>query len=99
MALPDLTVEVVYGTRDRQDLIKLTVLAGTSVIEAVQRSGMLDRFPELDIRELAMGIFGEPASADAVLREGDRVEIYRPLIKDPKDKRRERAKAHASGRR
>jgi hypothetical protein len=64
---------------------------GTTARQAVERSGILQRFPEIDLDQVNLGIFGQVVSPDAGLRDGDRVEIYRPLIAEPKQARRERA--------
>ncbi|PHX38815.1 protein RnfH [Pseudomonas sp. NZIPFR-PS5] len=92
-------VEVVYAAVDHQALLALDVPAGTSVRAAAIASGMAERFPELDLAQCPMGIFGKLVG-DPERREleaGDRVEIYRPLLADPKEVRRLRAlKAAAS---
>tara|TARA_Y100001972_G_scaffold82582_1_gene100534 strand:+ start:117 stop:431 length:315 start_codon:yes stop_codon:yes gene_type:complete len=89
-----LNVEVVYALPDRQKLISLRVPAGTSMYEAVQQSGITGFFPELDIERSSMGIFSkvEANPKARMLAEGERVEIYRSLIIDPKDNRKERAR-------
>jgi uncharacterized protein len=89
-----LNVEVVYALPDRQKLIPLRVAEGTTMFDAVQQSGITGFFPELDIERVAMGVFAkvEASPKTRVLAEGERVEIYRPLIIDPKDNRKERAK-------
>jgi len=87
-------VEVAYATPERQEIIALTVPEGTSVQEAVLRSAICDLFPEIDPENQNMGIFGKVVKdpKDHHLREGDRVEIYRPLLIDPKEARANRAK-------
>src|SRR5690606_27056208 len=75
----------------RQVLVALTVPAGTTAGEAVRRAGMQERFPELDVAKAKIGVFGRLCSSDRVLAAGDRVEIYRPLLADPKEVRRKRA--------
>lgn len=85
-------VEVAYGTQERQVLLELEVPAGTTVIDAIERSGILTRFPEIDLSSARLGVFSEPIAPDATLSEHDRVEIYRPLVIDPKEARRRRAK-------
>jgi len=87
-----LRVEVVYALPAEQVLIGLEVEEGTTVAQAIERSGILARFPGIRPTGDNVGIFGAPASPDAPLRDGDRVELYRPLISDPKQARRERAK-------
>lgn len=85
-------VEVVYALRDRQVLLEVTLARGATARQAVERSGILQRCPEIDPARATLGVFGRIASPDVRLRDGDRVEIYRPLIADPKDARRERAR-------
>lgn len=84
-------VEVAYAKLHEQALLELYVDAGATVEEAVQRSGILERFPEIDLSQNKLGIFGKATQLDARLDEGDRVEIYRPLIADPKEQRKKRA--------
>lgn len=94
MALPEkFQVEVAYGIPERQAVISLWIEPGATVAEAVQQSGMVDLFPEIDIRSSKFGIFGRRAESTAVLAPGDRVEIYRDLVMDPKMARRLRANA------
>ena len=84
-------VEVAYAKLDEQVLLELEVDAGITLREAVERSGLLQRFPEIDLATNKVGIFGKLARLDARLVQGDRVEIYRPLIADPKEQRKKRA--------
>ncbi len=85
-------VEVAYAKPDVQVIIPLEVEEGTTLEEAIQRSGILEQFPEIELGKTnKTGIFGKIAKSDTVLREHDRVEIYRPLIADPKESRRKRA--------
>ena len=84
-------VEVVYATRERQKLVSLEVENGCTVGEAIERSGLQDEFPDLVIDPRAVGIFSRKVPPEHVLQPGDRVEIYRPLIADPKEARRQRA--------
>lgn len=86
-----LTVEVVYAAPERQRLVSVSVPAGARVAEAIAASGVLQEFPEIDLTSNRVGIFGQLTRLDEVLRDGDRVEIYRPLIADPKEARRRRA--------
>lgn len=86
-----INIEVVYALPDEQILLKQTVPAGTTIAEAVQSSGVLARHPEIDLSINKLGLFGKLSKADAVLRDKDRIEIYRPLIADPKEVRRKRA--------
>jgi putative ubiquitin-RnfH superfamily antitoxin RatB of RatAB toxin-antitoxin module len=86
-------IEVVYAAEDRQVLLAVTVPAGTQLRAAVQASGIAVQFPELDLADCPLGIFGRVVT-DADVRpvqDGDRIEIYRPLLADPKEVRRLRA--------
>ena len=85
-------VEVVYALRNRQYLLEVTLVGEATVRQAVERSGILQLCPGIDLARTTLGIFGKIATPDTKLRHGDRVEIYRPLIADPKDARRERAR-------
>ena len=85
-------VEVVYALPDRQRVVTLALPeAGLTAQAAVERSGLLDEFPELRGRALVLGIYGTVCAPDRLLRDRDRVEIYRPLRVDPRTSRRERA--------
>ena len=84
-------IEVVYALPDEQALIALDVPEGTTARQAVERSGLAQRYPEIDPARVKLGIFGRVAPGDRALRDGDRVEIYRSLRVDPKDARRARA--------
>ena len=84
-------VELVYALPTEQILLKSEVPKGTTIAEAVKLSGILDKFPEIDLEKGRFGIFGKLSKVDTVLREKDRIEIYRPLIADPKEVRRKRA--------
>jgi len=93
-------IEVVYATADRQFLLALTVPVGTSLRAAVEMSGIALQFPELNLADSPLGIFGKVV-AQAELRAvqaGDRIEIYRPLLVDPKEVRRLRAARAAMAR-
>ena len=84
-----LAVEVVYATKEQQYLVGLEVDAGTTALAAVQLSGLYTQFPHT--QDYPMGIFGKAVPADTVLEDHDRVELYRPLLIDPKENRRRRA--------
>ncbi len=84
-------IEVVYALPDVQVLIPLEVEEGTTLRSAIERSGVLERFPEINLEKTKVGIFGKLSKLDAPLRAKDRVEIYRPLIADPKEVRKQRA--------
>jgi len=84
-------VEVAYALPDKQVIIPLEVEPGTTLEQAVALSGITKEFPEIDLSVNKVGIFSKLSKRDAVLREHDRVEIYRKLIADPKKVRKERA--------
>ena len=86
-----IAVEVAYAKPDEQLILKLEVVPGTTLQQAIEQSGILDRFPEIDPTRLKAGVFGKLKKLDQTLRAGDRVEIYRPLIADPKQVRKQRA--------
>jgi hypothetical protein len=88
-----IAVEVAYAKADEQLILKLEVAPGTTLKQAVEQSGILERFPEIDPAQLKAGVFGKLKKLDQTLREGDRIEIYRPLIADPKQVRKQRAAA------
>lgn len=92
-------VEVVYALAQRQRLVALDVEPGCTALAAAQHSGIDREFPEIDWRTAVLGIFGRIVDMPArhVLEEGDRVEIYRPLLIDPKAVRRERAQQKKKG--
>ncbi|MEY4685441.1 MAG: hypothetical protein RLZ25_1900 [Pseudomonadota bacterium] len=92
-----LQIEVAYALPSRQEIIALEVEEGCSLMEAIMQSGILDRFSEIDIERDATGIFGQVMPGTQILREGDRVEIYRPLTADPRVARRVRSKSKPSG--
>jgi putative ubiquitin-RnfH superfamily antitoxin RatB of RatAB toxin-antitoxin module len=79
-------IEVAYALPDEQFLCEETVAEGTTVGEALKASKLLKKFPDLNID--SVGIFSQEVSLDRVLREGDRIEVYRPLIADPRERRR-----------
>jgi len=86
-----LTVEVACALPRRQLILELQVDQGTTAEQAIRTSGILDQFPEIDLQSSKVGIFGKPCKLSQTLHHGDRVEIYRPLIADPKEIRKQRA--------
>ena len=86
-----ITVEVAYALPHKQALLEIQVAAGTTVLEAAQQSNIADKFDGVDLENAKFGIFGQVVAPRQVLRNGDRVEIYRPLIADPKEVRKARA--------
>ena len=85
-------IEVAYAGVDKQALLAFAVALGTTVAEAIEQSAIRDEFPEIPEELAAVGIFSRKVPLERVLRDGDRIEIYRPLIIDPKEARRRRAK-------
>jgi putative ubiquitin-RnfH superfamily antitoxin RatB of RatAB toxin-antitoxin module len=90
-APPDIQVEVVYALPQQQVLLRVSMTEGGTVEDAIRSSGVLEKFPDIDLARHKAGIFSKLARLDEKLRDGDRVEIYRPLIADPKEVRRKRA--------
>jgi putative ubiquitin-RnfH superfamily antitoxin RatB of RatAB toxin-antitoxin module len=84
-------VEVALAMPARQELVVLEVAAGTTLAQAIALSGVTQMFAGFEVDLTKVGIFGHKADPDQVLRAGDRVEIYRPLLADPKEVRRQRA--------
>ncbi|TQV73204.1 RnfH family protein [Aliikangiella marina] len=84
-------IELIYALPDEQDLIELDVKDGTTIEQAIIQSGLLERYPQIDLQSNKVGIFSKVAKLDTTLREGDRIEIYRPLIADPKEVRKRKA--------
>ncbi|HRE17939.1 MAG TPA: RnfH family protein [Rhodocyclaceae bacterium] len=84
-------VEVCYALPDRQALVKIRLPSGGTVRQAIEASGLLEKFPEIDLAKNKLGVFAKLSKPDAPLRDRDRVEIYRPLIADPKEVRKQRA--------
>ncbi len=91
MADDVLEVQVAYAKPEEQYIVVLEVEQGTTLEQAIERSGILARYPEIDSQSAKVGIFGKAASRTTKLSAGDRVEIYRPLIADPKEARKKRA--------
>ena len=91
MTETNIRVEVAYGRLDEQVILELDAEPGITAREAVELSGIIQRFPEIDLTSNKIGVFGKAVKPDAKLNPGDRVEIYRPLIADPKEQRKKRA--------
>jgi hypothetical protein len=91
MSLETIAVAVAYARPNQQWWLQLTLPAGSTALDAVRASGLMDRCPELLEATLDLGLYARPCRHDTVLVEGDRVDIYRPLTADPKEVRRQRA--------
>ena len=91
-------VEVAYALPNKQSIVALDVPAGCSVFEAAELSGIVELYPEIELGSAKMGIFGKAVADPRAqqLKPGDRVEIYRPLVIDPKEARRARARNSAA---
>lgn len=86
-----LNVELVYATHEQQKTLKLTMPEGSTIHEVILRSTILEFFPEIDLNQQKVGIFSKVRALTDQVQEGDRIEIYRPLLIDPKEARRARA--------
>lgn len=94
-----INIEVVYGTPEKQLILKVLVASDATVEQTIKTSGMSRYFPEIDLSENKVGIWNRTCKLTDTLKDGDRIEIYRPLIADPKEVRRMRAeKAKEEGR-
>lgn len=91
MSSPHIMVEVAYALPHKQLIIPITMPPESNAEAAIRASGILDKFPEIDLSVNQIGIFGKLSKLDAPLRNLDRIEIYRPLIADPKEVRKQRA--------
>lgn len=86
-------VEIAYALPEEQVILVVEDAKGLTAEQAIIKSGVLDKYPEIDLSKHKIGIFGKVKPLSEILREGDRVEIYRPLLADPKEIRRQRAAA------
>jgi len=91
MIAASISVEVMYALPDLQPLLRVQLAEGATVEDAIRASGVLDAHPEIDLAKNKVGIFSKLVKLDEKVRDRDRVEIYRPLIADPKEVRRKRA--------
>lgn len=90
MAAEFINVEVAYARPDQQVIVAVSVPAETSAEQAILASGILERFPEIDLSQQKVGIFSQICTLQKILNNGDRIEIYRPLLQDPMTARRNR---------
>lgn len=91
-------VEVAYARPERQLILEVDLSIDATIADAIRLSGIKEHFPEIDLNVNKVGIFGKLARLDGRLRDGDRVEIYRKLIADPKEARRQRAAGESAER-
>jgi len=93
--VPDIAVEVVYALPEKQYQLTVKLAEGSTVEQAIQASGVLELRRDIDLSENKVGIFSRPVKLGDEVQDGDRIEIYRPLIADPKELRRQRAERAA----
>ncbi len=86
-----INIEIAYALPQKQEMVHLDLPAGSTVQQAIDASGLRQKYPEIDLAKNKVGVFGKLTRPDAPLRDRDRVEIYRPLIADPKEVRKKRA--------
>jgi putative ubiquitin-RnfH superfamily antitoxin RatB of RatAB toxin-antitoxin module len=91
MMLEEIMVEVAYALPEEQVIISIKVPTKSEVKQAIEKSGIQKKFPSIDLSKNKVGIFGKKTTLDHPLKDRDRIEIYRPLILDPKEMRRKRA--------
>jgi putative ubiquitin-RnfH superfamily antitoxin RatB of RatAB toxin-antitoxin module len=84
-------VEVTYAKPERQEIVSVKLPEGSTIQQAIEASGLAQRHPEIDVAKAKVGIYGKLSKMDTVVRARDRIEIYRPLIADPKEVRKQRA--------
>ena len=87
----EINIELIYPLPDEQILISITVKQGTNLEQAIEQSGILRKYTEIDLSINKVGIFSKATKLTEILREGDRIEIYRSLIADPKEARKKKA--------
>jgi putative ubiquitin-RnfH superfamily antitoxin RatB of RatAB toxin-antitoxin module len=92
---PEIKVEVVYALPEKQYLLNVRLAQGSTVEQAIAASGILELRTDIDLAKNKVGIFSRPVKLADAVNDGDRVEIYRPLIADPKELRRQRAEKAA----
>jgi putative ubiquitin-RnfH superfamily antitoxin RatB of RatAB toxin-antitoxin module len=87
----EIDITVAYANPQKQECISLKIPRGSTILQAIEQSGILQLFPEIDLTQNKIGIFSQPKNLSDFVHPGDRVEIYRPLLIDPKDARKARA--------
>jgi len=87
------TIEVIYATIDSQEILSLEVAEQATIESCIEQSGLLSKYPEIDLSVLKVGVFSQVKKLNYEVNQGDRIEIYRPLIADPKAIRRKKAEA------
>lgn len=89
-------VEVAYASKVRQIIVVVELDEGQCIRDAIEQAGLLPDFPDIDLTKNAVGVFGKIAALTTILHDADRVEIYRPLLRDPKELRKRRAQEQKS---
>jgi putative ubiquitin-RnfH superfamily antitoxin RatB of RatAB toxin-antitoxin module len=97
--MPPVRVEIIYALPEQQTILTVEVAQGTTVRQAIIASGVIERHPEINLAAADFGIWNEKVDPDYCVRDGDRIEIYRPLVADPGTMRRQRARQNASQKR
>ena len=92
-SVEEISVEVAYALPEQQQIVTLSVASNATIEDVIRASGLLDHYPEIDLGKNKVGVFGKLGKLTDTLHAGDRVEIYRPLIADPKEVRKKRAAA------
>lgn len=93
LSMARLNIEVVWAWRDHQEVVQVSLEEGATALDALLASGLPQRYPEIDFGEPSLGIFGRLILPGTTLAQGDRVEVYRPLLVDPKESRRAKVSA------
>jgi len=93
----EISVEVVFALSEHQKLVRVSLRPGAQVADAIAASGLLEEFNASNLEQMPVGIWGRVVDPGSVVREGDRVEIYRPLSRDPREARRELARLQRLG--
>lgn len=91
MSEQHILVEVAYANQSHQKVVTVKLPVGSTVEDSIRKSGILAEFPEIDLAVNKVGVYSKACKLDTALRDKDRVEIYRPLIADPKEVRKQRA--------
>ena len=86
-----ISIEVCYALPTKQELISVKLPQGATLLQALEASGLLQKYPDIDLKKNKFGIYAKLSKPDSLLRDRDRVEVYRPLIADPKEVRKQRA--------
>ena len=89
--MDEISVEVAFATPNKQRILATTVAKNSTVKQVINSSGILTQFPEIDLTKMSVGLFGKLCKLDRLIEQGERIEIYRPLLQHPMDARRNRA--------